>query len=83
MSFMRKLLKQKSLVAGVLIALSLSGCGTSKFERTVTGAGLGAGVGAGIGAATGDSMASGAAVGALIGGLLGLATEKKDLNLDD
>lgn len=79
---MSKLLKRNSLLLTCLMALALGGCGTSKFERTVTGAGVGAAVGAGIGAATGGNVVPGAAVGGLVGGLMGLATDKKDLSLD-
>ena len=68
----------------VLIAagLFLSACGTSNFDRTISGAVIGAGTGAAVGALAGGG---GAAAGALIGGAAGAAggwfTDPNDVNL--
>lgn len=64
-------------------ALLLSGCGETRGERAVTGAGVGAGAGALVGAVTGLGPGTGALVGATAGGIAGFLTEKAELNLGD
>ncbi len=56
------------LVLGLASALSLSGCGYTQQDRTVSGAAIGGATGALLGAAT-----TGRAGGAVAGGLLGAA----------
>lgn len=78
------MLKTKILIlTALLIApLALSGCGTSKKERGLSGAGIGAGAGAAAGALTGGSILGGAVLGGVVGGATGVLTDKDDINLD-
>ena len=66
--------------AAAVLALVLTGCGTTTGDRAVSGAGIGAAGGAVIGAMTG-SWATGAAIGALSGAAIGAATDPCDLDL--
>lgn len=69
-------------LATVLIAAALlAGCGTSKTDRALSGAGIGAGVGAGTAAVTGGSILGGAAIGGAGGAAAGALTNEKDLDL--
>lgn len=61
--------------------LALAGCGTSKTDRALSGAGIGAGVGAGTAAVTGGSVLGGAAIGGAGGAAAGALTDEKDLDL--
>ncbi len=61
----------------------LSGCGDTRGERTVTGAGIGAGAGAVVGAITGFGAGNGALLGAAVGGVAGMVTDNSDVNLGD
>lgn len=67
----------------VAATLAVSACGSTKEDRTVSGAGLGAGVGAVVGAVTGLSVLEGAALGAVAGGATGLLTDENDVSLGD
>lgn len=69
-----------SLAAVILLAGSLSACGSSLGDRTLSGAGIGAAAGA-IGGALVGAPATGAAIGAAVGGAAGAVTQKKDVNL--
>ena len=67
-----------------LAALLLTGCGTSKFDRTVTGAGIGAGTGALAGLALGPiGVGTGLLVGAGAGAGVGYVSQPEDLNLGE
>jgi len=68
------------LLAAVLL---LSGCGDTRGERTITGAGIGAGAGAVVGAITGLGTGNGALLGAAVGGVAGMVTDKSDVDLGD
>ncbi|MEK0081971.1 YMGG-like glycine zipper-containing protein [Benzoatithermus flavus] len=69
-------------VVGILGLVVLSGCGTSRFDRTVTGAGIGAGTGAVAGLLLGPvGIASGALVGAGVGGVTGAVTTPQQIDL--
>jgi len=71
----------KPLGAGlVIVALTLSGCGHTVPERTLSGAGIGAAAGAVIGAFAG-APATGAAVGAAVGGATGALTRPSQVDL--
>lgn len=69
-----------TLIAGSLLMLSLTACGTDPAERALTGAGVGAASGAVIGAAAGNPVL-GAAVGAVVGGVGGAATSPSTVDL--
>lgn len=64
----------------VALAFGLSGCGETKQDRALSGAGIGAAGGAVIGAMTGSAWA-GAAIGAAAGAVTGVVTDKADINL--
>ena len=65
----------------LLLAASLTACGTTKSDRALSGAGIGAGIGAVGSAVTGGSPVTGAVVGGLAGGATGALTNKDDINL--
>ena len=73
----------KSRIAIVTLALLplLAGCGTSKTDRALSGAGIGAGVGAAGTALAGGNAATGALVGAGVGAAAGALTNKNDIDL--
>lgn len=71
------------LVLPIFIALVLAGCGTTRSDRALSGAGIGAGVGAVGGAVTGGSAVTGAIVGGAAGAAVGALTNRRDLNLGE
>ncbi len=74
---------KRTAVSMVLVSVVLAGCGNTRTDRGVSGAGIGAGVGAAIGAVTGLSVAQGALLGAVAGGATGALTSKDQVNLGD
>jgi osmotically inducible lipoprotein OsmB len=60
--------------------VALAGCGTSKTDRALSGAGIGAAGGA-VGGALLGSPATGAALGAAAGAATGALTDKNDIDL--
>ena len=64
----------------VMIALALSGCGTTVGDRGLSGAGIGAAGGAVIGAIVGAPLA-GAAIGAGVGAATGALTSPSQVEL--
>ena len=66
-----------------VVMFLLSGCGDTRGERTVTGAGIGAGAGAVVGAITGFGADNGALLGAAVGGVAGMVTDKSEVDLGD
>lgn len=78
-------MKKNKLFTNTIIITSLTvflmGCGHTKFDRGVSGAGIGAGAGAVVGAVTGLSVAQGALIGAGAGAITGLATSPGNVNL--
>jgi len=70
-------------ILGMAGLLALAGCGDSRGDRAVTGAGMGAAAGAVIGGVTPMSVAGGALIGAGAGGLIGGLTDKSQINLGD
>jgi osmotically inducible lipoprotein OsmB len=74
--------KHGLVLAFAIVAVALSGCGTSKVDRTASGAGIGAGTGALAGLAFGGVGAiPGALIGAGIGGATGAVTNKDQVYL--
>ena len=65
----------------IVLAMILSACGSSKGDRTASGAGIGAAGGAVVGAVTGLSVLEGAAIGAVVGGATGFLTDEDTVNL--
>jgi hypothetical protein len=59
----------------------LVGCGETKSDRALSGAGIGAGVGALGSAVTGGSPVTGAVVGGAAGAATGALTRKEDVDL--
>lgn len=64
----------KSLLLMSVAALTLSACGTSPTERTLSGGAIGAGLGAGTSAIMGGSPWTGAAIGGAAGAVTGAVT---------
>lgn len=75
------MIRTRMFALAALAALSLSACGTSTSDRTLSGAGIGAATGAVIGGVTGGSVGTGAVIGGVVGGVVGAATTKDDINL--
>lgn len=69
------------IALAAVAALGLSGCGTSKQDRALSGAGIGAGLGAATGAVTGGNVLGGALLGGAAGGATGYFTDPNDVNL--
>jgi hypothetical protein len=64
----------------LLAGLALAGCGESKSDRALSGAGLGAAGGAAVGAMTGAPL-TGALIGGAGGAAAGALTDKDDVDL--
>jgi len=64
----------------VLMLATLAGCGTSKTDRALSGAGIGAAGGA-VGGALLGNPAAGAAIGGAAGAAAGALTDKNDIDL--
>jgi uncharacterized membrane protein len=77
---MEKIGLKTTLAALVLVALA--GCGTSKTDRALSGAGIGAAGGA-VGGALLGSPATGALLGGAAGAATGALTDKEDLDLGE
>lgn len=71
------------LVFSLVATVALVGCGHSRGERALSGAGIGAGVGAAGAAVTGGDPVTGAAVGAGAGAAAGALTDEDDIDLGD
>lgn len=70
------------IAAFLAVSLGVTGCGTSKTERALSGGAIGAGAGAVGGALTGGSPWTGAVIGGAAGAATGALTDKDDINLD-
>ncbi len=69
-------------LAGLLIASAfLAGCGSSKSDRAISGAGLGAAGGAAAAAITGGSPLTGGLIGGAGGAAAGALTDQNDIDL--
>ena len=78
-------MRNKTILVITLIAtlgLGLVGCGYTRGDRALSGAGIGAGVGAAGSAITGGDPVTGAAVGAGVGAATGALTDEDDIDLD-
>jgi osmotically inducible lipoprotein OsmB len=74
-------MKNITLLAALsLLALALTGCGSSTSDRALSGAGIGAGVGALGGWMVGNPV-GGALVGGAVGAGTGALTDKDQVNL--
>lgn len=73
-------MKRGMSAALMVVALTLSGCGTEIGDRGLSGAGLGAATGAVIGAIVGNPLA-GAAIGAGAGAIAGAVTSPSQVEL--
>lgn len=68
------------LIFFMLLLIGLTGCGQSRSDRALSGAGIGAGAGA-VGGALLGNPAAGAAVGGAAGAATGALTKEEDINL--
>lgn len=75
-------IKSAALPLVLVSSLTLSGCGTTRGDRTVSGGLLGAGTGALIGSLYGNA-GKGLIIGGLGGALVGAATNPNMVNLGD
>ena len=66
-----------------IVGLLLAGCGSSKTDRGLSGAGIGAAAGAGTSAVTGGNPLTGAILGGAAGGAAGVLTDEDDVDLGD
>src|SRR5262249_55403785 len=73
----------RSIGLSLLLALSLTACGSTQEDRGLSGAGIGAAAGAVVGAVTGLTIVEGVIIGAAAGGATGLLTDKSQVNLGD
>jgi len=76
---------QRSVLTVTLLTLTLGlgGCGTTKQDRGLSGAGIGAGAGAIVGAVTGLTVLEAAAIGAAGGALTGILTDESQVDMGD
>jgi len=68
------------MTVAALALVALAGCGSSKGDRALSGAGIGAAGGA-VGGALLGSPATGAALGAAAGAATGALTNENDIDL--
>lgn len=73
-------LRTTTLTAIAAATIVLTGCGESKSDRALSGAGIGAGVGAVGSTIMGGDPLTGAVVGGVVGGATGALTNKNDIN---
>lgn len=69
-----------AMATAAAVILSLSACGYSTADRTLSGAGLGAAGGAALGAIAG-SPGTGAIIGGVGGAAIGALTDPRDVQL--
>lgn len=79
---MKSKVNTMALSMALVTTMALAGCGDTRTERALSGAGIGAGSGALIGAATGGSLAGGALIGGAVGAATGAIADKDQINLD-
>ena len=75
----------KSIVLSLcaVAMLGVAGCGKSKGDRALSGAGIGAGAGAVGGAIVGGDPLAGAVIGGAAGAATGALTDDEDIDLGD
>jgi hypothetical protein len=66
-----------------VVGLLVAGCGSSKTDRGLSGAGIGAAAGAGTAAVTGGNPLTGAVLGGAAGGAAGVLTDEDDVDLGE
>ncbi len=64
-------------------AIMLSGCGSTKTDRALSGGAIGAGAGAGAGVLTGGGIGRGALIGGAAGAATGALTDEDQLDLGE
>lgn len=74
-------IQKLALAAAAITALGLAGCGNTKQDRALSGAGLGAAAGGAAGALSGGNVLGGALLGGAAGGAAGYLTDPDDVNL--
>lgn len=67
----------------MVVAVALTGCGTTTEDRAISGGLLGAGAGAVVAGATGGNVGTGAVIGAVGGAVVGAVSDPCKLNLGD
>ena len=72
-----------NLVIALSVASMVAACGSSRTDRTLSGAGIGAAGGAAVGAVTGGNPLTGAILGGAAGAAAGGLTDEDDFNLGD
>ena len=75
------MLKLIPIVLASALGLMVAGCGETRGDRALSGAGLGAGAGAALGAVTGGSVLGGAVLGGAAGAATGALTGSDDIDL--
>jgi hypothetical protein len=69
--------------SAMVVAVALTGCGTTTEDRAISGGLLGAAGGAVVAGATGGSVGTGAVVGGVAGAVVGAVSDPCKLNLGD
>ena len=72
-----------NLVLALTVVSMVAACGSSRTDRTLSGAGIGAAGGAAVGAVTGGNPLTGAILGGAAGAAAGGLTDEDDFNLGD
>jgi hypothetical protein len=72
-----------NLVLALTVVSMVAACGSSRTDRTLSGAGIGAAGGAAVGAVTGGNPLTGAILGGAAGAAVGGLTDEDDFNLGD
>ena len=75
--------RKTTLIAPLLLAaaLALTGCGSNRGDRAISGGAIGAGAGAALSAMTGGSLLTGALIGGAAGAVGGAVTSGHSINL--
>jgi hypothetical protein len=73
----------RTFLSAVVVAVALTGCGTTTEDRAISGGLLGAAGGAVVAGATGGSVGTGAVVGGVAGAVVGAVSDPCKLNLGD
>lgn len=75
-------MRLEHIIAGLIIVVTLTACGTRPGERALSGAGIGAAAGAVGTAIIGGPVVAGAAVGAAAGAVTGVLSDPDKIRLD-
>jgi len=74
-------IRNLALATAAVAVLGLAGCGQTKSDRALSGAGIGAATGAAGGALLGGSAVGGALLGGAAGAAAGYLSDPDDVNL--